>query len=868
MTKHISDWEAKFFGENGRQADVDESEQAVGYLYEMLDKVQFDLQDRMNAVMELSLRYRMVKEELEQIDGPIEIAHSRSLRGLSPVPRDIEPKFRIINPEDVQRLDPLDPAQLKNAHQEITAQLFGAPEAEFNDYSLNSMASFSPHSMGSGFSAETGIYREKYLRPLSGIDPPSQISKRQLSSSPEKNSGPVSASMDAMRETNLLKNRQFDMDQQRLEDEKLIWQEIYENVKMHHDITQETLDKISLDMGYAREEIKAIHVRRAEVKASISKWKRDFAIKNGRQASQADKLVNAPDLMTMMDQVEMLLKARLHVISNASVNLQETQLSMNEIKSHLSIAGQRAERGVSRENRKFDDKYTTTPLLPRNYASYQGGTTTPEQKLPSALKKSSGGSSAEREVSFLDNADGADPDNTTDVKILKTDQESFIALREVEQTTPYPLTPIMEESKKLSIMDSNQFIVLSESDESDREVRGGATLKPTLSATKPQAVGRRATAVEQKVLVQAPAKFARRGSNTVGPKKSTAKDDSDSEGKFASQKKTSPRKNNADNHDKTALKVPPYVPKLNIPIALATDPIKVSKGLEISDGESDTSVSKQASLNQLNASEPLSIDLLKQQKSVTKTAIKQWIVEFQIANNRAPTVEDKKNFALDLYTAYNASEKAYNDAKQRLHEMDQGISGTASLKVSSTSSKIDFDADLSSPVPSPRVDTVAKESRLPKEVSDKDDKAVEAPVVIIDELVKDCMVDKKRKASLLLIADLEKARSVAKKNIKLWVADFTKKNGREPNADEKKSDAKALYAAFTAIDNELELEKKNAAALLNYLQDHGKELRDIESALEVARENVAGVQSRITELEELKGSSKSDIENWNGITLT
>lgn len=109
ITKAISEWEVKFLHETGRHANPEESETSVGYMYEMLDKLQLDLQDRMTSVMELTAKFRMMQQELLEIEEPIAIARDRSIRGTSPIPREVAEKFLITDPSFVSRDVYLDP---------------------------------------------------------------------------------------------------------------------------------------------------------------------------------------------------------------------------------------------------------------------------------------------------------------------------------------------------------------------------------------------------------------------------------------------------------------------------------------------------------------------------------------------------------------------------------------------------------------------------------------------------------------------------------------------------------------------------------------------------------------------------------------
>ena len=93
LTKAISEWEIEFLQETGRHASPEESEKSVGYLYEMLDKLQYDLQERMTMVMELSAKFRAYQQELDEIEEPLEISRERSVRGMSPFPRQVAEKF-------------------------------------------------------------------------------------------------------------------------------------------------------------------------------------------------------------------------------------------------------------------------------------------------------------------------------------------------------------------------------------------------------------------------------------------------------------------------------------------------------------------------------------------------------------------------------------------------------------------------------------------------------------------------------------------------------------------------------------------------------------------------------------------------------
>ena len=203
-----------------------------------------------------------------------------------------------------------------------------------------------------------------------------------------------------MKETNLYRNRQFDKDQQMLEDEKAHWSSVHANLISHQDVAQESFSLIKEELTMARDEIKAINSRRKAAKSSLSKWKRKFAIENGTEANEADKLANVADLVEVLDKVESLLSEKLSKITNASSYILDTKKSIEDIESHLIIAAERAERGVSRENRSFNEKYLAPAVkesVKTPFIYY-----TNQNKLPSALKKEGReiGSASEREVSF------------------------------------------------------------------------------------------------------------------------------------------------------------------------------------------------------------------------------------------------------------------------------------------------------------------------------------------------------------------------------------------------------------------------------------------------------------------------------------
>ena len=74
----------------------------MGYVYEMIDKVQYDLQEKMSSVIDMSVRFRFLKQELEELMIPIEIASDRSRRGMSPVPRHFVGKFYLTDEESIE----------------------------------------------------------------------------------------------------------------------------------------------------------------------------------------------------------------------------------------------------------------------------------------------------------------------------------------------------------------------------------------------------------------------------------------------------------------------------------------------------------------------------------------------------------------------------------------------------------------------------------------------------------------------------------------------------------------------------------------------------------------------------------------------
>ena len=465
ITKAISEWEVQFLQETGRHATPEESETSVGYLYEMLDKLQFDLQERMTIVMEFSAKYRAYQQELHDIEEPIEVSRERSVRGMSPLPRQVPEKFVMTDASAVNteilvstvskgspRAVPTTPASVGvNANESESPSLLRAVEDNdsaftplmanktaraitIEDAMIASEAASGSKDVEGDLHVHLPTLNSKHFaqRPLSGLEPPNEKTSHvkapaqgqaltphddehyhdshhnrhvqkaveeaesklslqgndQLSNDQSNQPavaaklmldntkshihaavfGPQTNGATPVREANLLRNRNFDEDVNKVIEDRKLFNVIGRNLEIHKKNSIETFYKMKEHLSSARDDIKALQEEKKLAKLNLAQWRRQWKETKGEEPSKEETHVHSKEFH-ISNELDSKIKNKLAEMNQDSSSMLDLKHEMDEIDYYIKIAQNRSVRGVSRENRRFPDKYIDVTEPPDTHHS-------------------------------------------------------------------------------------------------------------------------------------------------------------------------------------------------------------------------------------------------------------------------------------------------------------------------------------------------------------------------------------------------------------------------------------------------------------------------------------------------------------------
>ena len=397
----------------------------------MLDKLQIDLQERMTTVMELSAKFRLLQQELAEIGEPIDISRDRSIRGMSPLPREIADRFVIQDTAAVRRdvfVDPSNFHSYRRGGSARTVSTNAGTNADEYDEDVNSpilnmdsdvVLEMSVSSLGNETNSTHGVnaarsevqgaerldslvslptlsatsYRQ---RPLSGLEPPNSSSRATQNStttcpiSTSTSTGVTSSSfvhnalfsvtpdggltpLAPVREANLLRDRGYDEHIEQLEEDKALFAMIAKNLdKMRANLATE-FERIKKELYSEKGEIQRISENRSRAKKTFNNWKRQWRQKHGREASRADMTANPSRDWQDFDELDTLMREKAELVTSTTAELMDMRQEMEDMDYHLKIARERSKRGVSKERRLFKQKYMNIDDGVNNYENGNSG---------------------------------------------------------------------------------------------------------------------------------------------------------------------------------------------------------------------------------------------------------------------------------------------------------------------------------------------------------------------------------------------------------------------------------------------------------------------------------------------------------------
>ena len=820
-TKQISNWEVKFLQDHGKHPSPQETESHMGYVYEMIDKIQYDLREKMSSVLDLSIKFKILKQELEELATPVEIASSRSTRGMSPIPREFDGKFYLTDDSGFESYKKnLDDIMKKN----------NATTGGFDD-----MEDFGK-----------GIFIDFDLRNLEPKAEESALSNEAVRFTPDTPNGRTSgragneesiqklnAELDQTGQTPVHKTTSGGVD---TGVNGINWSKVHTKLLDSRIKLEEPLHTLKSNLRLMKDEINTISKRRIEIKEELSSSK----------SSDSDV---ASRLTSELNDAEATLKLKIEEVSNTSSKINHSKDELISLQDHIEIAKARSERGMSPENRPFDRKYLNDLHDNNQLQSIAANEPKPFVSVGPSL-------------------DPIDEGGEEKSAVIHTEKNNTPKGRKSEAvtTTPKSPTPSFIKSPKLSLRSPSSASIKSPTSSAVQKV--APTKSPRKSTIEQIDYGKREDTLSSleaaKVAAKKKIKSWRKSfmdkngrEPTLEEKKTLAKDifieyaqidmsikklsgdntvdevvgDENFEvnvdsprGEKSSEPKVQGQEDTAVSKAKQVIsaerKVPEQKDAKKEGVQKQTE--QVEQGERIEENKSSSEEKIESSSTKLSegldtiAPTRLEVELndavrkmdeLIATRAAAKKKVKVWTKNFQSAYGRDPTIDEKREHGNDIFVAFASVDNELNVQKKIVKNK-----------------QIEFETFLN------------EDFHLKKDLKEREKE--------FDE----CNSH---------ITLLENLKLSAKVDVENWNNEFRKLNNREPTAKEKREHSIELYNAFTKSELELQNERSK--------------LRDISKTIETIRSKLSqlggtDVDAKNSPSDDEKNAAKDPLESTKLLT--
>merc|ERR1711916_123760 len=121
-------------------------------------------------------------------------------------------------------------------------------------------------------------------------------------------------------------------------------------------------------LSSARDDITILQEEKKVAKLNLAQWRRQWKEKKGVEPSKEEIHVHCKDFHIAND-LDVKMKNKLGEMNHDSGAMLELKQEMDDIDYYIKVAHQRSLRGVSRENRRFPEKYIDVSEPPSGFQS-------------------------------------------------------------------------------------------------------------------------------------------------------------------------------------------------------------------------------------------------------------------------------------------------------------------------------------------------------------------------------------------------------------------------------------------------------------------------------------------------------------------
>ena len=121
-------------------------------------------------------------------------------------------------------------------------------------------------------------------------------------------------------------------------------------------------------LSSSREDIKVLQEEKKVAKLSLAQWRRQWKESKGIEPSKGEINIHSKEYHVAND-LEGKIMNKLTEMNQYSSTMLDLKQEMDEIDYYIKIAHDRSTRGVSRENRRFPDKYIDLTEPPADHHS-------------------------------------------------------------------------------------------------------------------------------------------------------------------------------------------------------------------------------------------------------------------------------------------------------------------------------------------------------------------------------------------------------------------------------------------------------------------------------------------------------------------
>ena len=804
MMKTVADWELKFLNEHGKHPSPADSEAGMGYIYEMLDKLQYDLRDKIASIVELSVKFRHLKQVLEDISTPLEISRDRSERGMSPVPREFPERYYLVEKVTPEVLERTLSAGQKSSSKLAYDDMEEYGKGILDEFELKSMMSVEENeeqapSYETSEELSKGLGRKINQTDISEIE---MVTERPA----------TSMTADGSAKT----------DSHELVVEKEYWSKVYNHLEARKRAIEEPLILMKSNLRYSKDEINYMIKKRTDLRAQVEG-------------------INTPgnveeDAKVKLQAVETTLKMKIEKVSNISAQMGMVKQEMRVIDVHIELARERSERGVSPIARPFTEKYLNLDKDPDSVV-FEMGLIAGEMEAGDPSSSDLQGVDKKKKKKKKD-----------DEKSDKLGSSSRSSLRKSrDASAPFP--PMILEEEHEGSESAAAFVLLSKSTPDVKE-----SDNTTMSTDDPQPVRKISTPTlrsydlaqledvkeEAKRAIKRWRRSFMKNHNrepTLKEKKHLAKD------LFAEyarievaitrflEKQTEKGINEEPdpgvNEEKDRRRVmdieeighwheeevgeeeeEKVVVGENVVNLedgrieeedIGADPMAPTPFIDEEQVDNDRKPSPKVQLVVDEAEKRL--EEIQTERTAAKQKVKIWTRNFQNEHGRDPTTDDKKSQVSDIFITFATLDNQLNIQKKIVKTLYQKMDEYKTV-ISSISGKT-------------------------KEIDN-------------------CKIQ---------ILTLENRKKSAKTDIEDWNTEFRQLNNRDPTAKEKREHSTELYTAFTKTENELQGEKKRLKYLIEALEDMKTKASSMEEEMEY-NQTKTPTHEGSSQVEESEGAQK------------